>query len=138
MAELCNLKMNNVAMSERKGELHVQGKGEKFRVVPLVREVRAALATYLSSRSDHERYLFIGQRGPLTDADAYEIVKKYAALAKINCHPHTLRHGFATHYLRHNPGDLVGLARLLGHESLDTTARYTMPTTEDLAERMEA
>ena len=138
VAELCSLKRRDVTMSDRKGELHVHGKGEKFRVVPLVREVRAALTAYLETQTDHEVFLFMGQRGPLTDAGAYEIVKKYSALAKIECHPHTLRHGFATHYLRRNPGDLVGLARLLGHESLDTTARYTVPTIEDLAKRMEA
>ena len=74
----------------------------------------------------------------LTRQTVAVIGKKYSALAKIECHPHRLRHGFATAYLRHNPSDLVGLARLLGHESLDTTARYTVPTIEDLAKRMEA
>ncbi len=34
---------------------------------------------------------------------------------------HTLRHTFAMFYLKDNPGDLVGLATLLGHSSLDTT-----------------
>jgi hypothetical protein len=34
-------------------------------------------------------------------------------------------------------GELVGLARLLGHDSLNTTMRYTLPTTEVLAERIE-
>jgi integrase len=48
-----------------------------------------------------------------------------------------LRHTVATLYLQDNPGDLVGLARLLGHDSLNTTMRYTLPTTEVLAERME-
>ncbi|NJM39883.1 MAG: tyrosine-type recombinase/integrase [Anaerolineae bacterium] len=138
VAELCNLKRRDVTMSDRKGELKVHGNGEKFRMVPLVREVRAALAVYLEMQTDHDMFLFIGQRGPLTDAGAYEIVKKYSAVAKIECHPHTLRHGFATTYLRNNPSDLEGLAQLLGHESLDTTDRYTMPTTQELAERMEA
>ena len=38
---------------------------------------------------------------------------------------------------RHNPGKLVELANLLGHESLDTTAIYTQPSGEELAEDLE-
>jgi site-specific recombinase XerD len=51
--------------------------------------------------------------------------------------PHTLRHTFARRYLEAHPGDLVGLARLLGHRDLNTTAVYTQPTAEDLAARLE-
>ena len=40
---------------------------------------------------------------------------------------HTLRHTFATNYLRANPNQLVELAQLLGHDSLNTTAIYTKP-----------
>jgi len=36
-----------------------------------------------------------------------------------------------------NPGDLIGLARILGHESLETTKVYLRPTFDDLAQRME-
>ena len=39
--------------------------------------------------------------------------------------PHDLRHTFAHCYLEQNAGDLIGRARLLGHESLDTTKIYT-------------
>jgi site-specific recombinase XerC len=46
-------------------------------------------------------------------------------------------HTFALHYLRQNPGKLVELASLLGHESLDTTALYTRPSIDDLAEDLE-
>jgi site-specific recombinase XerC len=39
--------------------------------------------------------------------------------------------------LKANKGDLRGLARLLGHVSLNTVMIYTEPDMEDLAERME-
>lgn len=50
--------------------------------------------------------------------------------------PHDLRHTFAHHYLEKHPGDLGGLARILGHESLDTTKIYTQPTVDQLAHRL--
>ncbi len=37
--------------------------------------------------------------------------------------------------MRH-PGDLVGLARLLGHSSVHTTQVYVQPTEEEMAERV--
>ncbi len=51
--------------------------------------------------------------------------------------PHALRHTFATCYLNANPDDLRGLARLLGHSSLDTVMIYTEPNLDELAQRME-
>ena len=50
---------------------------------------------------------------------------------------HTLRHTFALGYLRDNPGKLVELASLLGHDSLDTTLRYVRGTQQDLQQAVE-
>lgn len=50
---------------------------------------------------------------------------------------HTLRHTFATRYLAAHPADLVSVATLLGHSSLNTTRIYVQPTAEQLAERVE-
>jgi integrase/recombinase XerC len=50
---------------------------------------------------------------------------------------HTLRHTFAHNYLTQHPGDIVGLATLLGHTSLDTTRLYSQPTIAQLATRVE-
>ncbi len=50
--------------------------------------------------------------------------------------PHTLRHTFSTRYLVRHPGDLVGLAWLLGHSSVRTTQIYVQPTEEEMAERV--
>jgi site-specific recombinase XerD len=50
---------------------------------------------------------------------------------------HTLRHTFARNYLAEHPGDMIGLAALLGHTSLDTTRIYSLPTVRQLAARVE-
>ena len=41
-----------------------------------------------------------------------------------------VRDAAARNYLAEHPGDIVGLASLLGHTSLDTTRIYSQPTME--------
>ena len=40
-------------------------------------------------------------------------------------------------YLEQNPGDLVGLAQILGHNNLNTTRRYVERTQDQLGEAVE-
>lgn len=137
VGELCGLRLGDVALSERKGEVLVRGgKGNKDRTVPLNNDVRRALAAYLEVRPtvDHD-HLFVGQRGtPLQPQGAQEVVAKYARRAGLPAvTPHILRHTFAKQVLDAG-GDLATVQRLLGHERLETTAIYTQPTARDLEE----
>jgi site-specific recombinase XerD len=66
-----------------------------------------------------------------------ELVKAAGELVPEKTSAHTLRHTFARSYLGKNPGDVVGLAALLGHSSLDTTRLYCEPSVEQLAQRVE-
>ncbi len=133
--ELCNLRLGDVAISERKGKVLVRGgKGNKDRTIPLNNDARRALAAYVEVRprvaDDH---LFVGQRGePLKPQGAQEVVAKYARRAGLSeVTPHVLRHTFAKHVLDAGE-DLATVQRLLGHERLETTAIYTQPTARDL------
>jgi site-specific recombinase XerD len=137
-SELCALRLSDVALSERKGKIVVRGKGEKVREVPLNAEAREALREWLSVRpTAPDDALFVGRRGRLTPSGVWRIVREYARRAGVEAHPHTLRHTFATRLLREAGADLVTVAEILGHESLNTTARYTRPSERDLEAAVE-
>lgn len=135
ISELAALKVTDIEISERKGELRVRGgKGTKERRIPLDKRTRRALTRYLDEErpaAESER-LFLGQRGPLNEAGINYLVKKYAYQARLeDCTSHTLRHTFAKNLVdAGTPLDQV--ATLLGHESLDTTRIYTRPSEKDL------
>ncbi len=65
------------------------------------------------------------------------IVEAAGGLVPKETSAHTLRHTFARSYLAQYPGDVVGLATLLGHSSLDTTRLYSEPSVEQLSTRVE-
>ena len=100
--------------------VHVRGKGEKERVVPLGEEASHRLALYLRSSRPQlargaENALFLSARGRRLDT---------STLRRLLPHPHRLRHAFATHLLE-GGADLRTIQELLGHSSLSTTQMYS-------------
>ena len=136
LGEVTSLQLGDMDLSERRGTLIVKhGKNNKERTVPVPAEARRLLLDYLSRRPPVETdRVFIGQGcRPLgTDGVRY-VVEKYGLAVGFRLHPHVLRHSFATEYLSANNNDLVGLAQLLGHESIQTTSRYTQRGETQLA-----
>ena len=108
------------------------GKSRRGRVLPLPDRVRRALADYV--RRDRpvsdDPHLFLRDRFPAGGGATKDIVREAArrAFARVpGCERHTgahvLRHTAATRL--HRAGvDLKRVADILGHRSLDTTARY--------------
>lgn len=144
VSEVCRLQQRDLQLSERSGRVSViDGKGHKERDVPLNATARRALARYLETREALQlnEPVFASKRGtPLSVRALQKTVAELASRAKIERIPvtaHTLRHTFARRYLDANPGNLVELATLLGHESLDTTAIYTKAAKETLAGAVE-
>ncbi len=139
VGELVTLRVRDVTLSDRKGSLRVLSKGAKERTIPLNQTVRTALSAYLVVRrertdSSDYRELFLGQRGPLNNQAVEKLIRKYADRAGLEAFtPHSLRHSFAKGLLDAGE-DLVTVQTLLGHERLDTTARYTHPGARDLEE----
>jgi len=66
-----------------------------------------------------------------------ELVKAAGKLVPHETSVHSLRHTFARSYLSIFPGDVVGIATLLGHSSLNTTRLYSQPAVSQLAARVE-
>jgi site-specific recombinase XerD len=81
--------------------------------------------------------VFVGERGPLTEKGVRSLCEKYSAFVGVKIHPHLLRHTMAHKYLDDNPGDLVGLAQILGHSNLNTTRRYVERGEDQLGEAVE-
>lgn len=144
VGEVAALRVDDIILNDRSGSVRIrQGKGIKAREVPLNATARRALRTYLETRPPAARTapLFLSTRAEAMPVRSIQAaitgLARRARLTRIPVSAHTLRHTFALGYLRDNPGKLVELASLLGHESLDTTAVYTRPSREDLAADLE-
>jgi site-specific recombinase XerD len=141
VSELVALEERDLELGDRSGWLTVRnGKGNKQRRVPIPLPARKSLEAYLQTRGDLTVPLvLLGERGPLTTKGVRALFSKYSAITGVKVHPHLLRHCFGRQFLEANQNDLVALAALMGHESLDTTRRYVQRTPEQLevaSERM--
>jgi len=144
VSEVAALRVADITVHERSGSVRVrQGKGLKAREVPLNATARRALRLYLGPRNGGkaEESLFLSERGGAMPTRTIQAViaqlGRRAGIDRLRVSAHTMRHTFALNYLRQSPGKLVELASLLGHESLDTTAIYTRPSSEELAQDLE-
>lgn len=140
VSELCGLLVSDLVLSE--GLVRVIGKGNKERLVPIGRQVIAAISLYLNTarvaldRGKTKGHLLLNSRGqPLSRVGAWGIVKAHAARAGVTKRvtPHTLRHTFATHLLE-GGADLRAVQEMLGHADLSTTQIYTHVDREYLRE----
>lgn len=139
VSELCNIELDDVAISDRKGTLVIRkGKGSKYRTIPLNINARNAVSSYLGIRPiATNAKLLLGERGSLGREAVFRIIKKYADLAGLDeVSPHTLRHQFCKNLLDGGV-DIVTVASLAGHSNINTTAIYTQPTEEEKALALE-
>lgn len=162
--ELCELDRSDF-LARRQGArlraLHVTGKGNRQRTVPLTPRAARAIIAWEKGRRQHLGIpqatdpLFTtvgrphvkpwagqpeaGQR--CRSALIADIIKRHAKTARIDqqlAHPHVLRHTFATRFIRRHPDaeGIAALQRLLGHSSPKTTMIYVHVTAARLEEHI--
>lgn len=116
----------------RKGQAQINCKG-KLRTVILPRQLCKILSWYIKERKIISGAVFVTKNGkPLDRSNIWSDMKKLCKSANVESSkvfPHNLRHLFARTYYSLQK-DVVRLADVLGHSSINTTRIYTMETGE--------
>jgi len=129
-AELCALRTSDVDLQS--GKLRVIGKGDKERTVYLRNGALRYLRDWLAIRGDGPGPIFcrVNKGGriftaqPLSTTAMHKIITKRAAEAGLrDITPHDFRRTYAGELLDAGQ-DIATVAALLGHASVETTARY--------------
>jgi len=129
LSELVNL--DTCSIDHADGLVTVTGKGNKTRILPIGRQARQALQSWLKVRAglaaEEQAALFVSRRGSRISArNIQQRLRQWAVKQGIatHVHPHMLRHSFATHILE-SSSDLRAVQELLGHADISTTQVYT-------------
>lgn len=125
--------INITDLSVRDGNVLVQGKGGKERLVFLGSHAVNALRDYLPLRlgklqlDSSEPALLLNGRGTrIGRRGVARTIERYTTASGLQKRitPHTFRHSFATHLLDHG-ADIRAVQEMLGHANLSTTQIYT-------------
>ena len=142
--EIVRLKVKHIDSAQKIIRIE-QSKGRKDRNVMLSPEMHDLLRQWWKVRplrfdagiSPQERWLFPSRKKPGKPMTTRQLSRLFhaateAAGIKKSVSLHALRHSFATHLLERGR-DIRVIQALLGHEKLDTTARYTRVATGMIA-----
>ena len=123
----------------RKGEAMVSLKG-KTRSIFIVRDLQKKLLRYISEQKITSGAVFITRTGkPISRTNIWREMKGLCEQAGVNpqkVFPHNLRHLFARVFYGIEK-DIVKLADILGHSSINTTRIYIISTGDEHRKRME-
>lgn len=105
----------------------VHGKGNKERIAYIDQVTAMFIRKYLETRNDMNPALFINRYGQrFKDDGIREMLDKLAERAQVDhVHPHKFRRTLATELARRGM-PIQEVARILGHDKIDTTMRYVV------------
>lgn len=116
--------------SLKKGYLEVHNKG-KHRIVLLTKGLEKLLTSWCRRQGILTGPVFVSSHGnPLDRSNIWREMKRicgFAGVEEEKVYPHNLRHLFARTYYEQEK-DLLRLAEILGHSSIETTRIYTKTT----------
>ena len=137
--EMVNLNIDDIDFRNR--EIFVRkGKFDKERIVPVGDEALISVEEYLDARYRlliHVREreaLFLSSRGyRMNGQSVYERIKIWKEKAGVTSKgsSHAFRHSMASHMLGKG-APITAIQRILGHEHISTTQRYTHILKDDL------
>ena len=121
------------------GRAKVSCKG-KLRDVFIVKELRRKLLQYAKVNGIFSGAIFVTRTGkPIDRTSIWREMKKLCKIAEINpikVYPHNLRHLFARIFYSVEK-DIVKLADILGHSSINTTRIYMISTGAEHCKKLE-
>lgn len=116
------------SLKKRKANIDLKG---KMRIVIIHNDLCKTLLKYASEQKITTGSVFISKNGkPLNRSNIWKMMQSLcddANVSKSKVFPHNLRHLFAKRYYSLHK-DIVRLADILGHTSVNTTRIYTMET----------
>lgn len=128
VSELCYITVES--LKAEKAQINLKG---KMRVVILPKELCKMLLKYSKEKKITSGSIFVSRNGkPLDRSNIWKMMKalcESAGVARAKVFPHNLRHLFARTFYSIQK-DIVRLADILGHSSVNTTRIYTMETGE--------
>lgn len=123
----------------QKGSAAVRCKG-KTREIFFIRKLQKKLMHYIKEKGIVSGPVFVTKKGnPIHRTTVWRWMKALCQEARVNpskVFPHNLRHLFARTFFQMEK-DMVKLADILGHSSLNTTRIYTMTTLKEHHKKME-
>ena len=110
------------------------GKGGKFRKVPLGDKTIGLIKIWLECRDEYtdESFVFTTERADhITERAVQHLTKRLSELSGVEFSPHTLYHTYCKR-LADNTGQIEVVAELAGHSDINTTRVYVKPGKEEL------
>lgn len=124
----------------KKGYILADNKG-KIRKVPINTRLKKQLTKYVRDNDIKAGSIILNNQGkPLGRTYIFKRLKYLGGQARIKkskVYPHSIRHLFAKNWIKANGDNILQLADILGHSSLETTRIYTQLNTDEARETME-